>query len=1154
MSPRLLTWPVLLPVLLLALLAPWSGAARADAGHPVAQALTQRAARAAAAAQEDANEGRVIVQYRRGAALLAASPRQPLHAARLGQRLALPLSDGRALGERMQSLRGKGLSSSALAARLAAQADVEWAVVDGRKSIAAVPDDPYFGNGQTSVTPVAGQWFLRAPDSTLVSATNAVGAWDITTGSARITVAVLDTGVRFDHPDLASKLYPGYDFVRSAIENDSSGGTDADASDPGDAIGCSTSSKSSWHGTQVAGLIAAASNNGLGVAGLGRDVMVLPVRVLGQCGSGYDSDIIAGMRWAAGLSNDASCTSASNRSATCNPNPAKVLNLSLGGSGSCSSSYQSTVTELVNAGVVVVVAAGNDTGHAVNSPANCNGAIAVAGVRHAGTKVGYSNLGPQIALAAPAGNCINITEGSECLYPLMTTTNLGTTAPGSNGYSSSFGNPSLGTSFAAPLVAGTAALMRSLAPSMTPAQVKTALLTSARAFPTTGGTDSTVAACRAPSGADQLECYCTTSTCGAGMLDTAAAVTQAQAFASPPMAAVSVSVARPTAGQSVTLEGGASTASNGRSIARYAWAISSDSTQSSFTSTTSGPTATLATGIAGSVTVTLTVTDSAGLTASASQTITVLPAPVVTISFTSATPTNGDVLTLDSGTSTAGTGATITSRTWSLASGSAAATLTVSADGTTAQLVTTAAGTVTVNLVVTDSAGASTTKTQVFTVQAVPVAAISLPTGDSPTAGASVTLSSADSTVGAGRSIASRQWSITKSATQASFSGDTTGLTSTLVTAGAGSVTVSLKIIDSGGAVSTVQKVINVVAAPMAAIGASTTVPAVGSSVALDSTSSTAGAGRTLSRRQWSLLSGGAYANFSSATDGLTASLSATSVGPVTIGLTVVDSAGASHTSALAINVSAAAVVVPAVAPTAAITASTASPSVGGTVILDSASSIAGTGKTIVGRLWSITSGGSLASLTSGSTGVTAELAVTAPGSVTVGLIVTDSAGLSSTTTQTISVAAAPTATISSVSSTSAVGSSVTLDGSASAVAAGRTVASRRWSITSGGSYANLAGATDGATATLVATAVGTVTVSLTVTDSAGAASTTTQVLDVQAAPASTPGATTPDTSTPGNASGSGGGALGLGWLVGLAAAVLALGRRPRTVPVLTRG
>lgn len=436
----------------------------------------------------------------------------------------------------------------------------------------------------------------------------------------------------------------GYDFIDDRPTANDGNGRDSDPSDPGDwtsANECSAgeaAAGSSWHGTQVSGLIGAATNNGIGMAGAGRNVMVLPVRVLGQCGSGYDSDIIAGMRWAAGLSNDRNCSSTATRSATCNPNPARVINMSLGGSGSCSASYQSAVTELVNAGVVVVVASGNQRGHAVNSPANCNGAIAVAGVRHAGTKVGYSNLGTQIAIAAPAGNCINTAEGSECLYPLMTTVNLGSTTPGESGYSDSFNHPSLGTSFAAPLVAGTVALMRSLDATLTPAQVKTYLQGSARSFPSTGGTDDTVTACRPPSATDQLECYCTATTCGAGMLDTAGAVTLVQqALAAAPTAAISVSSSTPTAGQTVTLDGSGSSASSGRTIVSHAWAITSGAGLASFTGATNGSTATLLTSGAGSVTVSLTVTDSAGVSRSTSSSITVAAAPVGSTPGTSST-------------------------------------------------------------------------------------------------------------------------------------------------------------------------------------------------------------------------------------------------------------------------------------------------------------------------------------------------------------------------------------------------------------------------------------------------------------------------------------------------------------------------------------
>ncbi len=406
---------------------------------------------------EQPDRARVIVKFRADSGLmresaLAATPgREPRvqHAARLTQRLGLALTDGHDIAPRTQVLHARGLRSSELVARLRADPDVEMAWVDERVRATAAPNDPRYAGGQTSITPAAGQWYLRAPDSTLVSAINAEGAWDVTLGSPSIVVAVIDTGVRFDHPDLAGKLLPGYDFVSEDAPGDFStandgNGRDADPSDPGDWVtaaesaqvggpfaGCGES-PSSWHGTQTAGLVGAATNNGIGMASVGRNVRVLPVRALGKCG-GFLSDVVAGMRWAAGLSSNP----------VVNPTPAKVVNLSLGSTGPCAGSlYESAIADLAAAGVVVVAAAGNDAGQAVGKPANCAGAIGVGGLRNVGTKVGFSDVGPEISISAPGGNCVN-TSGT-CLFPLLTTTNSGTTGPANNTYSSGGIDASLG--------------------------------------------------------------------------------------------------------------------------------------------------------------------------------------------------------------------------------------------------------------------------------------------------------------------------------------------------------------------------------------------------------------------------------------------------------------------------------------------------------------------------------------------------------------------------------------------------------------------------------------------------------------------------------------------------------------------------------------
>jgi serine protease len=485
------------------------------------------------------------------------------------------------------------------------------------------------------VSPTVGQWYLRASSSSVVSAINAETAWALTTGSSSVVVAVLDTGIRADHPELASKLLPGYDFISDAATANDGGGRDSDPSDPGDWItsaedasgdfaGCGAED-SSWHGTQTAGLVGASTNNGVGMASIGRDVMVLPVRVLGKCG-GADSDIIAAMRWAAGFTVPG---------VTTNPNPAKVLSLSLGGEGSCSLAYKDAITELTTAGVVVVAAAGND-GLAVNVPANCPGVVGVAGVRHTGTKVGYSSLGPEVAIAAPAGNCVN-TAGA-CLYPILTTTNTGTTGPGASTYSDG-SNTSLGTSFSTPLVAGTLGLMFSADPALTPAQAISALKSTARAFPTTGA-GTGVAACHAPNATAQSgECYCTTATCGAGLLDAGAAVAAvAQAVAR--IDAGSGSVA---AGSTITLSGSGSSAPAGHALTGYQWTLTAGSNIASFTSATNAATATVATTAAGSFTVSLTVTDDAAHQATSTASVTVTAASTPTTPTTpSASAPSGD--------------------------------------------------------------------------------------------------------------------------------------------------------------------------------------------------------------------------------------------------------------------------------------------------------------------------------------------------------------------------------------------------------------------------------------------------------------------------------------------------------------------------------
>lgn len=490
-----------------------------------------------APADAAAQQARVIVKLRahsdllngRAAALgTVPATGEPARMRRLGERIGVVMQDGRRISERMQVAQASGITSEALARKLSAQADVEWAAVDRRvRRTSLPPSDPLYYSGGG----VANQWYLRAPTGTLVSATNAVGAWALTRGASNVVVAVIDTGVRFDHPDLQYKLLPGYDMIQDPwIANDNTG-RDSDATDVGDRLtqaeidanrsvfdGCSVEDTNSWHGTKVAGIIGAQTDNARGVAGIGWNVRILPVRGLGRCG-GYESDIATAIRWAAGLSVPG---------VPDNPvaNHARVINLSLGSesAGSCGNVYQSAIDEVTAAGAVVVVSAGNNNGP-VYAPGNCANVITVGGVRHDGTKSGFSAYGSEVTLSAPAGNCAG---GSGCQYTIVTTTNAGSTSPvvGVDAYTSA-SNYAAGTSFSAPLVSGTVALMLSVRPELDYASVKSLLI--GNVTPWSATFSSYANSC--PTFVDSSGiCRCDTSTCGAGMLNTQAAVAAAQAI------------------------------------------------------------------------------------------------------------------------------------------------------------------------------------------------------------------------------------------------------------------------------------------------------------------------------------------------------------------------------------------------------------------------------------------------------------------------------------------------------------------------------------------------------------------------------------------------------------------------------------------------
>ena len=367
-------------------------------------------------------------------------------------------------------------------AEVMASGNVEYIEIDQMLQPFATPNDPRYSD----------QWHYFESAAGI----NAPAAWDKATGSG-VVVAVLDTGYR-PHTDLNANILPGYDMISDISVANDGGGRDSDARDPGDAVsanecGYSHSARnSSWHGTHVAGTVAAVSNNGEGVAGVAYDAKVVPVRVLGKCG-GLTSDIADGIIWASG---------GSVSGAPANANPADVINMSLGGSGACSSTTQNAINQARNNGAAIVIAAGNDNDNSANyNPGNCSGIINVASVGRDGSRAYYSNYGSNIDVAAPGGaqSFANDPEG------ILSTHNSGSGAPVSDSY-----HYSQGTSMAAPHVAGVAALIKQAKPTATPDEIESILKNTTKAF---AGT---------------------CSNCGTGVVDASAAVDAASGNVTPP--------------------------------------------------------------------------------------------------------------------------------------------------------------------------------------------------------------------------------------------------------------------------------------------------------------------------------------------------------------------------------------------------------------------------------------------------------------------------------------------------------------------------------------------------------------------------------------------------------------------------------------------
>ena len=524
-----------------------------------------------------------------------------------------------------------------VAAALARQPGVEYAEPDVMFKRLAVPNDPRYADWQ---------WNLFEPTATLngtllggsgsksavaTGGANLPPAWDITRGgSGGVVVAVIDTGI-VNHPDLngvatpapyvpAGRFVGGYDFVSSNVgspllapnfvANDGDG-RDPDPTDPGDWLtaadncedGTSGPLESSWHGTHMAGVVAATGNNGTGIAGIGWNVRVQPLRALGKCG-GSLSDIAEAIRWAAGL--DVPGIPA-------NPTPARVISLSLGSSEPCSNATQAALDAAIAAGAVVVAATGNESDTALISPANCRGVIAVTGHTINGENADYANIGAATSISAPGGGSpIGLGAGGPTDDPNWTgyyvwsTLLFGATDPSSSdaqGRSGAGYGGFTGTSVAAPHVAGAAALIKSLLPSASPDQVRGFLVNNVRPFPAGS-------ACATGGSLQGL--------CGAGLLDVGAAVSRAVLIAAPVLVSgpQSLSIVE---GQTATLAVSAA----GAATLTYQWKRNgvdvAGATSSSYT------TPALSVGDSGTR-YSVSVTNALGSVTSAEATITVTPA------------------------------------------------------------------------------------------------------------------------------------------------------------------------------------------------------------------------------------------------------------------------------------------------------------------------------------------------------------------------------------------------------------------------------------------------------------------------------------------------------------------------------------------------
>jgi len=383
-------------------------------------------------------------EFTGGSAHLAL-PEDPAARARaLGALGAKPVSD---LGGLLDPTTVARRETWSLVAALRARPDVVSADPNYVYTAQAVPNDAYY--------PL--QWhypLIQLPQ-----------AWDITKGSIQVIVAVADTGQAMEHPDFAGKLVAGYDFISNTANSNDGTGRDADPADPGDATG---GAPSSFHGTHVAGTIGANTNdaesggyNG-GVAGVSWNSKIMPVRVLGK-GGGTSADIIAGVRWAAGLPVSGVPAAAKK---------ADIINMSLGCQDCYSATEEAEYLNIRNQGVIVIAASGNANTSVKGYPSSYLNVVSVAAVDSLKARAPYSNFNDAVDIAAPGGDTSVDRDGDGYVDGVLSTMlQQDAATPIWTFYQ--------GTSMATPHVAGVVALMKSVCTTLTPAQLDTLISTGA---------------------------------------------------------------------------------------------------------------------------------------------------------------------------------------------------------------------------------------------------------------------------------------------------------------------------------------------------------------------------------------------------------------------------------------------------------------------------------------------------------------------------------------------------------------------------------------------------------------------------------------------------------------------------------------------------